>query len=83
MIVIKCRHLEIEGYGSLFGVHIHNFNTGKQTAPLADKIFKGIQAGTIPVVSAEPYFQFNYKVAQELGLNVSEGLLARADEIIR
>jgi len=75
--------MEIEGCASLFGVHIHNFNTGKQVAPIADKILRGIPVGTIPVVSAEPYFQFNYKAAQELGLEVPEGLLERADEIIR
>jgi len=75
--------IEIEGCGSLFGVHIHNFNTGKQAAPLADKILRGIPAGTIPVVSAESYFQLNYKVAEELGLTVPEGLLERANEIIR
>jgi putative ABC transport system substrate-binding protein len=75
--------IEVEGCGSLFGVHIHNFNTGKQVAPLADKILKGIPAGTISVVSAEPYFQFNYKVAQEMGLEVPQGLLERADEIIQ
>jgi putative ABC transport system substrate-binding protein len=75
--------MEVEGCASLFGVHIHNFNTGKQAAPIADKILRGIPAGNIPVISAEPYFQFNYKVAQELGLEVPEGLLERADEIIR
>ena len=74
--------IEIEGCGSLFGVHIHNFNTGKQVAPLADRILKGASASTISVVSAEPYFQFNYKVAQEMGIDVPEGLLERADEII-
>lgn len=70
-------------YESVFGVHVNNFNVGKQAAPLADKIFKGIPAGTIPVVSAEPYFQLNYRAAEKLGLKVSEGLLSRADEIIR
>jgi putative ABC transport system substrate-binding protein len=70
-------------YGSVFGVNVDIVNTGKQAAPLADKILKGIQAGTIPVVSAESYLQINYKVAQELGLTVPEGLLSLADEIIR
>ena len=43
----------------------------------------GIPAGTIPIVSAESYFQLNYTVAEELGLQVPEGLLKQADEIIR
>ncbi len=73
----------VEGCESVFGVHVNNFNVGRQAAPLADKILRGTPAGTIPVVSAEPYFQLDYKAAQELGMNVSEGLLSRADEIIR
>ena len=59
------------------------YEIGSLAAPLADKIFKGTPAGTIPVVTPEAYLTINYKVAQELGLNVSEGLLSRANEIIR
>ncbi|MDD5064080.1 MAG: ABC transporter substrate-binding protein [Phycisphaerae bacterium] len=70
-------------YGSVFGVNVNTVNMGKQTAILADKILKGTPASTIPVVSAEGFFQFNYKAAQELGLTVPEGLLSKADEIIR
>ena len=57
--------------------------TAFQAAPLADKILGGIPAGTIPVVSAEPYFQLNFRAAEKLGLKVNEGLLSRAEEIIR
>jgi putative ABC transport system substrate-binding protein len=71
------------GYDSIFGVNVQNVAVGKQAAPLLDKIFKGTPAGTIPVVSAENYFQINYKVAQALGIKVSEGLLGQANEIIR
>ena len=71
------------GYESVYGVNVQNVAVGKQAAPLIDKIFKGTQAGTIPVVSAENYFQFNYKAAQALGLKVPEGLLGQANEIIR
>ena len=56
---------------------------GKLAAQQADKVLGGIPAGTIPVLSAESYFQFNHKAAQELGLNVPEGLLKQVDEIIR
>ncbi|MDD5155903.1 MAG: ABC transporter substrate-binding protein [Candidatus Omnitrophica bacterium] len=68
---------------SVFGVHVNNFNVGRQAAPLADKILRGTPAGTIPVVTAESYFQFNYKAAQRLGLKVPGSLLGIADEIIR
>ena len=50
---------------------------------LADKVLNGIPAGTIPVVTPEQDLWINYKVAQELGLRVSEGLLSMAEEIIR
>jgi len=70
-------------YGSVFGVNVDIINTGKQAAILAEKILRGTPAGTIPVVSAESFFEINYKAAQELGLNVSEGLLSRADKVIR
>ena len=70
-------------YGTVFSVTVDNNKVGKQAAHLADKILKGADAGTIPVVSPESRIIINYKVAQNLGLNVSEGMLAQADEIIR
>lgn len=71
------------GYDSIFGVSVDNIAVGKQAAPLIDKIFKGIQAGTIPVVSAENYIQINYKAAQAQGITVPEGMLNQANEVIR
>ena len=47
------------------------------------KILKGTPAGTIPVVSAENYFEINYKTAKESGLKLKEGLFYKADKIIR
>jgi putative ABC transport system substrate-binding protein len=67
----------------IYNLWIDNVQVGKQAAPLADKILKGIPAGTIPVVSPESLLQINYKRAQELGLTVPEGILKQADEIIR
>jgi putative ABC transport system substrate-binding protein len=75
--------MEVEGYGSLFDVGINHFNTGKQAAPLADKILRGTPAGTIPVVSSESYLLLNYGLAQEWGLTVTESLLGQAEEVIR
>lgn len=74
--------MEAEGYKSVFGVNVNTYVSGKQAAPLADKILRGIPAGTMPVVSAETFFQINYTAAQELGLTVPESLLAQADEVI-
>jgi len=69
--------------GAIFSFIPDNVEMGMLAAVLADKIFKGTPAGTIMVVTPENRLKFNYKVIQKLGLNVSEGLLSRADEVIR
>ncbi|OHB62178.1 MAG: hypothetical protein A2167_01710 [Planctomycetes bacterium RBG_13_46_10] len=75
--------MQVGDYGSIFGIDVDDPKTVRQAAILADKILRGTPAGTIPVVSSESYFEINYKAAQELGLKVNEGLLSRADKIIR
>jgi putative ABC transport system substrate-binding protein len=75
--------MQVGDYGSIFGINVDIPKTAEQAAILADKILRGTPAGTIPVVSSESYFEINYKVAEKFGLNVSEGLLSRADKIIR
>ncbi len=69
--------------GGIVSYCVDFFEVGQQAAPIADKIFKGTPAGSIMVVTPPPRLRFNYKVIKELGLEVSEGLLSRADEIIR
>jgi putative tryptophan/tyrosine transport system substrate-binding protein len=76
--------MSIEGkYASIFGLLPDAKTAGEQGALLADKVFGGTNAGTIPVITAESYFQINYTAAQDFGLTVPEGLLKQADEIIR
>ncbi len=75
--------MSANGFESLFGASTDSLAVGKQAAPLADKILRGIPAGTIPVASAETYFQLNYKAAQAQGITVPEGLLSQANEVIR
>jgi putative ABC transport system substrate-binding protein len=70
-------------YSSIFGVNVDLFESGRLAAPLADKILKGTPAGTIPAVTPENFIQINYKIAQQFGLSVPEGLLKQANEIIR
>ncbi len=70
------------GYSTLFGVATENLAVGRLTAQQAHKVLSGMPASAIPVVSAESFFQLNYKVAQELGVNVPEGLLKQADEVV-
>jgi putative ABC transport system substrate-binding protein len=55
---------------------------GRLAAYLADRILKGTPAGTIPIMTTQPYLFINYKKAQELGLTVPQGLLKQATEII-
>jgi putative ABC transport system substrate-binding protein len=69
--------------GALFGNANNLSQVGRLAAPLADKIFKGIPAGTIPVVTPEQELWINYAVARELGLSVPDGLLKMAKGIIR
>jgi putative tryptophan/tyrosine transport system substrate-binding protein len=70
------------GYSSAFGVSTDNVAVGRQAAVIADKILRGVNAGKIPVASAESFVQINYTAIQRLGLNVSEGLLSQANQII-
>jgi putative ABC transport system substrate-binding protein len=69
--------------GAVFTSVPDNVEMGKLAASMADKIFRGTPAGTIPVVTPETRLTINYKRVQELGLTVPEGLLNRADEIIQ
>jgi putative ABC transport system substrate-binding protein len=82
-ILVGGHLLLVEGDRSVFGVMIDSVAVGKQAATLADKILTGTPAGTIPVLSPESNLLINYKLAQELGIEVPEGLLVQATEIIR
>jgi putative tryptophan/tyrosine transport system substrate-binding protein len=67
----------------IFGLIPDAKTTGEAAALLADKIFRGTPAGTIPVVTSESVFQINTTAAQALGVTVPDGLLKQADEIIK
>jgi len=69
--------------GALFSFVPDNFEQGELAALLANKILTGTPAGTIMVTTPSAKLRINYKVIQNLNLNISEGLLSRADEIIR
>ena len=70
-------------YGTLFGLLPDSKTAGEQAALLADKIFRGTSAGTIPVGTSDSSFQINYKAAQALGVTVPDGLMKQADQVIR
>jgi len=69
--------------GAVFGNADDFVQMGQLAAPLAVKVLNGTQAGTIPLVTPEQNLYINYKVAQQLGLKVSDGLLNQANKIIR
>ncbi len=68
--------------GPLFSVVTESTEMGAQAAVLADKIFRGAQPGSIPVSSPETYLTINAKVAQKMGVTLSEEFLAQAKKII-
>lgn len=69
--------------GALLTHSDDNYESGQLAASLADKIFKGADPGTLPVIFSEPHLYINYKVAQTLGLTVEDSLLTQASEVIR
>jgi putative tryptophan/tyrosine transport system substrate-binding protein len=71
------------GFSSVFGASTDNVAVGRQAAPLADKIFRGVRAGTIPVASAEAMIEIDHGQATRLGLKVPEGLLRQARRVVR
>jgi putative tryptophan/tyrosine transport system substrate-binding protein len=75
--------ISIDGYSTIFGLLPQAYQTGEHAAVMADKIFSGTPAGTIPVVTAESLFQISVDAAQELDVTVPDGLLKQADEILQ
>jgi putative tryptophan/tyrosine transport system substrate-binding protein len=69
--------------GAVIGSSPNLTKMGDLAAMLADKILRGIPAGTIPVVTPSEELYINYKVARELGLDISDGVLGIADYIVR
>jgi putative ABC transport system substrate-binding protein len=72
-----------ESYGPVIGFHPTNTKMGSMAAMQVDKILKGKEAGDVPILTSDNDLRINYKLAKQLGLKVSEELLAMAIEIIR
>lgn len=76
-------YLPLDTNQSIFGLNVNSYAIGKDAAPLADKILKGTQAGTIPVISAENFLQIDVNAAKSFGITIPDGLLLQANEVIR
>jgi len=59
------------------------FATGKQAARIADQIIQGAKPSDLPVETSEARLTINLKTATQLGINVPDEILARANKIIR
>jgi ABC-type uncharacterized transport system substrate-binding protein len=70
-------------YESLYGIDVNAYDGGYKAAKFAGKVLQGADPNTTPVESSEIYFTFNYRKAQELGLEISEDILSKADKIYR
>jgi putative tryptophan/tyrosine transport system substrate-binding protein len=69
--------------GALFGNSNDLSGVGAMAATLADRIFRGAFAGTLPVLTPEDDLVINQGVAERLGLTIPRDLLSMAVEVIR
>lgn len=75
--------ISADGRGSIFMLAPDAYEMGKLAAPLADKIFDGIDPGTIPVVTPNLHLWFSVSAAQDVGITLSPTLLGKAQHILK
>jgi putative ABC transport system substrate-binding protein len=70
--------------GALMSYGVNSEDVGKKLAGYVVKVLTGTQPGDLPIEQLSQYeFVLNLHVARELGLDVPQDLLLRADAIIR
>lgn len=69
--------------GALLSYAPNDTEFGQRAALQADKILRGADPATTPVITADPQLVINYNMAQALGLTIQESLLAQAVEVIK
>ncbi len=69
--------------GALVGYGVNYFDLGKQNAPLADKVLRGIPPSQIPIEMPRKFmFVINLDTAKKIGLTIPLSILAKADNLI-
>jgi putative ABC transport system substrate-binding protein len=70
--------------GGLLSYAASAYEVGRQSARLADKIFKGARPGEVPVEQPTKFeLAINLKAATALGITIPQSLLARADRLVQ
>lgn len=71
---------EVESSGGTFAISADSFEVGKQTAVMAEKIFRGIHPSDIPSeMPRKNIFVINVTELKELGINAPQEILDLAD----
>jgi putative ABC transport system substrate-binding protein len=69
--------------GALFSYGFVHRQIGAQAARLADQILRGTPAGSLPVEMAENYLAINLRTAGAIGLDIPNGILSQAEQLVR
>ncbi|MGE4290583.1 MAG: ABC transporter substrate-binding protein [Desulfovibrio sp.] len=69
--------------GALMGLGFIGYEVGRQAARLAHLLLSGTPVANLPVETADDYFFINSATAAQIGIQVPEAALRRADRIIR
>jgi len=81
-IPIGGAYIKVGDCESIFGVNVDIYSAGRDAAILLDKVLKGENAGEIPVITSESYFEISPRAAQNIGIIIPESLLNSANKII-
>jgi len=70
--------------GALFAYGVDYADLGRQSSPIADKILRGTKPSEIPIEMPRIFrIVINLKTAAQMGFTIPDGIITRADRIIR
>jgi putative ABC transport system substrate-binding protein len=70
--------------GGLMSYGVNGPDLYRRAAGFVDKILKGAKPADLPVEQAQKFdLVINLKAAQQIGLNIPEAVLKRADKVIK